>query len=800
MSTLYSAGTCSQYRLGRPISNNSNRYPTQVPIKLDGMVCIAAGWQHNVIVYQDGTVFGWGSNSDGQLGLPQRNNDNHPVQITSLANQKVVWAACGDKVTAFLTDNGDVYVSCKKSPQYQPYRVNIPVPCVYCACATSCVYCIGEDGAIYKIQEDPTNSIEKYVLPSQAYDVAAGENFAIAVTVDHVAYGLGKLGDSHFVPIPSLHDINVCRVFAYNQHAAIVSAEGRVYTWGSGGNGRLGHGDEENQDRFKLVEALKNKKIVDVDMGDSHTIFITSDGHVYSCGASDDGRLMLGENQPHSTPTLSTAISDHAIYATCGCFHSYVLCGTTPIVHPGVKTFISFLFDTQDSPIQIGQYSVSINPHAFLAIGLYPGDIVKTQEFTGVLIGSIDESNALLLVNNEYKSVPQNQLLLVSRHGYVGIPVLYENNKLFIDGGDILKSFGLRLNEVLSNDSGNLCKVVGVFGSQLFVSIRSEDQNENLPTVNSLNLTLRELFSTYTLAETKRDIVPIEIGDVTYPCEKIEPFFLHKMEPIEIFATFAYYYVGKKENNQSIFLKQSDVSEIETNGTFYAYDTVLYGKHRGYILSVGKEQSVIATEDINSKKGVTIVPNSELTLLTRVIPGAKVTKEIDGKDTELSISLPFAHANAIRCLPSDIYVGKQGYVVVIGFLDETEGFIGTPYACLLDDLLDMKDTFKKPFKFDPSEYTLLRRIYPLSECTTVYNSVEIPIIIPTSQSSMLNTGLLQGDEILFNETKAIVLGVSNNYLWLKTFDGEFITQVIDPTLEKEIKISRRPATNYQLLL
>eukprot|EP00042_Codosiga_hollandica_P059364 m.913445 g.913445 ORF g.913445 m.913445 type:complete len:4429 (-) comp60130_c2_seq1:227-13513(-) len=77
-------------------------------------------------------------------------------------------------------------------------------------------------------------------------------------------------------------------------HSAVLTREGRVLTWGKGNYGRLGHGNSDDLEFPKLVEALANVKIVQVCCGtgdDGHTIALAEDGSVYTWGDGDHGKL-----------------------------------------------------------------------------------------------------------------------------------------------------------------------------------------------------------------------------------------------------------------------------------------------------------------------------------------------------------------------------------------------------------------------------------------------------------------------------------------------------------------------------
>jgi alpha-tubulin suppressor-like RCC1 family protein len=70
---------------------------------------VAAGDLHAVIVTGSGTVWSWGHNSDGQLGLGDTIRRSVPHLIRSLSNVVAVAAAAGARHTLVLTSNGQVW-------------------------------------------------------------------------------------------------------------------------------------------------------------------------------------------------------------------------------------------------------------------------------------------------------------------------------------------------------------------------------------------------------------------------------------------------------------------------------------------------------------------------------------------------------------------------------------------------------------------------------------------------------------------------------------------------------------------
>ena len=62
----------------------------------------------------------------------------------------------------------------------------------------------------------------------------------------------------------SLKSISIRQVSVGQEHAAAISTLGRLYTWGSGGGGRLGHGDNHSRDTPTPVEAFKDEIVLSV--------------------------------------------------------------------------------------------------------------------------------------------------------------------------------------------------------------------------------------------------------------------------------------------------------------------------------------------------------------------------------------------------------------------------------------------------------------------------------------------------------------------------------------------------------
>ena len=110
--------------------------------------------------------------------------------------------------------------------------------------------------------------------------------------------------------------------------AALVE-DGRVYTWGGNSNGQLGHDDEQPR---LLPTALGRgvfggSKVVVVACGTAHTMAVTAEGSVWTCGRNADGQL--GHGGRVYTPVFTRVASscfdgERIVIGACGDKHSIV--------------------------------------------------------------------------------------------------------------------------------------------------------------------------------------------------------------------------------------------------------------------------------------------------------------------------------------------------------------------------------------------------------------------------------------------------------------------------------------------
>jgi len=113
---------------------------------------------------------------------------------------------------------------------------------------------------------------------------------------------------------------NVTVVSCSDSHTAIISND-RLFTFGRGEHGQLGHGDLQDQNRPKLVEGLDN--VTAVSVGGEHTAMI-SNGRLYTFGLGAVGQLGHGNSENQSRPKLVEHL-ENVTFVSCGDLHTAVI-------------------------------------------------------------------------------------------------------------------------------------------------------------------------------------------------------------------------------------------------------------------------------------------------------------------------------------------------------------------------------------------------------------------------------------------------------------------------------------------
>ena len=104
---------CGDNRCGKlGVGDTETRLvPTLVTGQLQGKTAVhaAAGVNHTLCITADGSLFAWGYNDCGQLGVGDADQSRVPTLVTGLQGEQVVHVAAGESHTICTTADGSVF-------------------------------------------------------------------------------------------------------------------------------------------------------------------------------------------------------------------------------------------------------------------------------------------------------------------------------------------------------------------------------------------------------------------------------------------------------------------------------------------------------------------------------------------------------------------------------------------------------------------------------------------------------------------------------------------------------------------
>ena len=149
---------------------------------------------------------------------------------------------------------------------------------------------------------DYTHIPQKVNLPP-CKEVSCGDNFTICLSCDGFLYSFGQnsngelgLGNNEEIySSPQKFDFleNIEFIECGGHHTFCKTLNNEIYCWGLNEDGQLGLGNTENQNIPILCSSLLSEDVVDIKCGLFHSLALTVNQNVLSCGKNRSGQLGL---------------------------------------------------------------------------------------------------------------------------------------------------------------------------------------------------------------------------------------------------------------------------------------------------------------------------------------------------------------------------------------------------------------------------------------------------------------------------------------------------------------------------
>jgi len=318
--------------------------PTATPIPssvLTDVKAITVDNSRTIVLKNDGTVWAWGRNDYGQIGDGTTTHRSTPTQINITNVKEIVVGRSTDYIksdfTLALKNDGTVWAwgwngngelgDGTTTNRSIPTQVNInDVKGI--ATGTNNVFALKNDGTVWAWGwngngqlGDGTTTLR--LIPTQiditnVKEIVCGIRHTVALKNDGTVWAwgsnqYGQLGDettTNRLAPTEINITNVKKIVAGYFYTMALKNDGTLWAWGQGKDGQLGNGTLSNKSMPTEVDITNVKDIVtggyysggNAPIDGNHSFAIKNDGTVWAWGNNHYGQLGDGTTTNRFTP------------------------------------------------------------------------------------------------------------------------------------------------------------------------------------------------------------------------------------------------------------------------------------------------------------------------------------------------------------------------------------------------------------------------------------------------------------------------------------------------------------------
>lgn len=262
----------------------------------------AAGGLHTAFI-REGRIWAWGRHNRGQVGIGATDEDVQPVPVALDAPADATSLVFAVNSSIALGADGRVWVWGDNGAGQLG---------------------LGDPAAGPESEPDHEHRFAPEAILGIEGAVAVGRGFRHGLVLGGdgavLAFGdnaSGQLGDGtvedrdHPVPVSGLDD--VIRVVGGSQHSAALRGDGTVWMWGRNSNGNLGDGTTDDEPHPLPAQVPMLGDIVDLACGRDHTLALDASGRVFTWGLGQSGQLghgVTGDEADLAAPMPVEGIED----------------------------------------------------------------------------------------------------------------------------------------------------------------------------------------------------------------------------------------------------------------------------------------------------------------------------------------------------------------------------------------------------------------------------------------------------------------------------------------------------------